>query len=219
MSGRRPRGVTPQGATSRERILDAAVGLFAERGFSATSVDALCRRAGIVKTALYWHFGSKEGLLAAALDRVATSWIEEVQKSAYLVGQPMERLDRTLEGMRRIVEERPQLLRMLLSVLLERADADEETRATLGRIFRRARHALVEGIEGVLPGVPDPDLVAHTILSLMQGALFVRMADPDGADLDRLFAEMKRTVVLVLGDRLRRMGLDRPLEGDPPGES
>ena len=38
---RRQRALTAQGAVSRERILDAAVELIAERGYSATSVDAL----------------------------------------------------------------------------------------------------------------------------------------------------------------------------------
>jgi AcrR family transcriptional regulator len=49
---------TAQGAASRERLLDAAIELIAERGYSASSVEALCRRAGVAKTALYWHFGS-----------------------------------------------------------------------------------------------------------------------------------------------------------------
>ena len=200
-SERKERSLTPQGASSREKILDAAVELISERGYSATSVDALCRRAGIVKTALYWHFGSKEGLLAAVIDRVATAWIEEIQKSVYQVGEPTERFARALRGMRVIVEERPQLLRLLLAVLLERAEGDDETRAALQRAFVRARKAIVEAIESTTPGVRDPELIAHTIVSLMQGALLLRLADPEGTDLDRVFAELERTVVLVMADR------------------
>jgi len=204
---RRDRGRTPQGESSRERILDAAIELISERGYSATSVDALCKRAGIVKTAVYWHFGSKEGLLAAVVERVATTWIEEVQKSAYQVGSPLQRLALTIRGLRTIVEERPRLMRLVLSVLFERAGEDEETRRALNRIFIRARRAIVDGIESALPNIRDPDLIAHTILSLMQGALVLRLADPVETDLDRLFSDMQRTVILVLGDRLREMGL------------
>lgn len=199
---RKDRGITPQGASSREKILDAAVELISERGYSATSVDALCRKAGIVKTALYWHFGSKEGLLAAVIDRVAAAWIEEIERTVYQVGEPVERFSRALRGIRTIVEERPELLRLLLAVLLERAEADVETRAALQRAFVRARHAIVALIEATTPGLRDPDLVAHTIVSLMQGALLLRLADPGGTDLDRIFAELERTVVLVMADRL-----------------
>ncbi|CAG0983381.1 HTH-type transcriptional regulator AcrR [Myxococcaceae bacterium] len=197
----RERILTPQGASSRERILDAAIELISERGYSATSVDALCRRAGIVKTALYWHFGSKEGLLAAVIDRVASEWIDEIERSVYRVGEPVERLTRAVRGMRTLVEERPELLRLLLAVLFERAEGDTESRAALRRTFVRARRAIVDAIESSAPGVREPDLIAHTILSLMQGALLRRLVDPEGADLDRIFNEAERTVRLMLADR------------------
>ena len=200
---RRTRALTAQGASSRERILEASVELISERGYSATSVDAICRHAGTVKTALYWHFGSKEGLLTAVIDRVASDWIEEIQKSTYQVGEPRERLSRALQGMRSIVEERPQLLRLLLAMVLERAGEDSETRAALQAVFLRARRAVLEGIEATVPGLRDPDLIAQTILSLVQGALLLRQVDPQGADLDRLFGELQQTVRLVIADRRR----------------
>ena len=62
----RARAPRVRGAATRERLLDAAYVLFAEKGYAATSTAQICRRAGAVKTALYWHFDSKEGLLAAA---------------------------------------------------------------------------------------------------------------------------------------------------------
>ena len=63
MSAHAPSRKTARGEASRRRILDAATQLICERGYSGTSVDAVCKRAGVVKTALYWHFGSKSGLL------------------------------------------------------------------------------------------------------------------------------------------------------------
>ena len=205
-----------QGALSRERILDAAVELIAERGYSATSVDSLCRKAGIVKTALYWHFGSKEGLLAAALDRVSTEWIEEVRSTVYQTGRPMERLERMLNGMRDILTRRPRHMRMLLSVLLERSEGDPETRQAIQKIFARAIDAMVAGINySVGRPVPDADLLAHTILALTQGTALRSLVDPGAIDLDRYFADIRRTIILVMADRLRQMGL--VAETAPPG--
>lgn len=50
-------------AGTRERIVAAAVSLFAERGFDATSVNQVVARAGVAKGALYHHFESKDDLL------------------------------------------------------------------------------------------------------------------------------------------------------------
>ena len=203
---------TAQGAASRERLLDAAIDLIAERGYSASSVEALCRRAGVAKTALYWHFGSKEGLLAAAMEKVANAWIEEIQKSVYLARDPAQRLERAFEGMRRMVEARPQILRLLLAVANERAEVAPETRQRLRAVFQRAEAALVEGIEDAVGRtLPDLDLVAHTTIGLVQAASLRLLLDPEETDLDRLFADLQRTFVLLVADRLSRA----PRTGEP----
>ncbi len=58
------------GAATKERLLDAAELLFAERGFKGTSVRAVTRAAGVSVSAANYHFGSKEALLHATLSRV-----------------------------------------------------------------------------------------------------------------------------------------------------
>ena len=204
---------TAQGVASRERLLDAAIDLMAERGYSASSVEALCRRAGVVKTALYWHFGSKEGLLTATLEKVANAWIEEIQKSVYLARDPAQRLERAFEGLRRMVEARPQILRLLLAVANERAEVAPETRQRLRSVFQRAEAALVQGIEDALGRpLPDLDLVAHTTIGLVQAASLRFLLDPEETDLDRLFADLQRTFVLLVADRLARA----PQPGETP---
>ena len=103
-----PKRLTPQGAESRERLLLGAINLISERGYAATSVDAICRHAGTAKTALYWHFKSKEGLLNAIIERVNDDWIREISQSTAGVGDPGERLDRLVAALRGIVEEKRQ---------------------------------------------------------------------------------------------------------------
>ena len=49
--------------TARDRVLDAAVELFAERGYDGTSVAEVVARAGVAKGGFYHHFPSKEALL------------------------------------------------------------------------------------------------------------------------------------------------------------
>jgi AcrR family transcriptional regulator len=48
---------------TRERVLDAAVDLFAEQGYDGTSVAQVIERAGLTKGGFYHHFASKEALL------------------------------------------------------------------------------------------------------------------------------------------------------------
>lgn len=52
--------------STREAIVEAALALFAARGFAATTVADVAARAGISKAAIYWHFRDKEALREAA---------------------------------------------------------------------------------------------------------------------------------------------------------
>ncbi|MEV4223299.1 TetR/AcrR family transcriptional regulator [Nonomuraea sp. NPDC049725] len=54
---------------SRELILTAAAELFAEKGYRQTTFVDVAERSGISRGSIPWHFGSKEGLLLAVLER------------------------------------------------------------------------------------------------------------------------------------------------------
>lgn len=55
-------------AASRDKLIDAAIELILARGFSSTTVDEICARAGVAKGSFYYAFSSKEELGVAALD-------------------------------------------------------------------------------------------------------------------------------------------------------
>lgn len=55
-------------SATRERILSAAAKLFYSEGIRAVSVDAVARKAGVTKRTLYYHFRSKDDLIAAYLE-------------------------------------------------------------------------------------------------------------------------------------------------------
>src|SRR5690625_1071033 len=56
--------------STAERVLDAAADLFAEKGYSATSLGDVADRVGIRSPSVYNHFRSKEALYLAVLERL-----------------------------------------------------------------------------------------------------------------------------------------------------
>jgi AcrR family transcriptional regulator len=57
-----------QSKETKRRIIDAAYGLLYKEGFARVSVDAIAEAAGVTKRTLYYHFDSKDALVAAVLD-------------------------------------------------------------------------------------------------------------------------------------------------------
>lgn len=64
----------------RERVLDAAVELFAEHGYDGTSVAQVISRAGVAKGGFYHHFASKEALLYEVYGDLITRQLEAMDE-------------------------------------------------------------------------------------------------------------------------------------------
>lgn len=95
-----------------QRILDAAEDLFAERGYSATSLGDVADRVGIRSPSLYNHFRNKEALYQAVLERLLSAFSAPL---AALQNEPVtrERILQWLEITVRMHHERPNLARLV----------------------------------------------------------------------------------------------------------
>jgi len=82
---------------TRERILDAALTLFADQGYDATSMREIAEQLGMTKAALYYHFDSKADIVRTMLEetdqKVAelTAWAREQPPSATLARTVLDR--------------------------------------------------------------------------------------------------------------------------------
>ena len=82
---------------TKERILDAAERLFAERGFAGTSLRSVTKAAGVNLAAIHYHFGAKEALLrevfarrAAPMNQERLRRLDELETAAQGRGVPLE---------------------------------------------------------------------------------------------------------------------------------
>jgi AcrR family transcriptional regulator len=65
-------------AERREQLITVARGLFAQRGYEATSVEEIAARSEVSKPVVYEHFGGKEGLYAVVVDREVRALLDGV---------------------------------------------------------------------------------------------------------------------------------------------
>ena len=83
---------------SADRLLAAATRLFTARGFPGVSVRELVQAAGVSRPVLYYHFGSKEGLLLAAIRSVSASYEDALRLAATSPGTAAERIRRVVRA-------------------------------------------------------------------------------------------------------------------------
>ena len=83
MPGTRLRAAA-NGASARERILDASYELFSQRGIRAVGVNDVIERAGVATATLYRHFSSKDELVLAFLELREQRWTKDFVEAGAL---------------------------------------------------------------------------------------------------------------------------------------
>jgi AcrR family transcriptional regulator len=77
---------------TRRHILAVATRLFAERGYEATSIEAVLKACGISRGALYHHFGSKQELFQAVFEQIEERIAEATVKASRGISDPKQSL-------------------------------------------------------------------------------------------------------------------------------
>jgi TetR/AcrR family transcriptional repressor of nem operon len=90
----RPTKQSPERGIARTRLLESARDVIRAKGFSATTVDDICRAADVTKGAFFHHFGSKDALGVAAAEFWAETTTDFFQAAPYHA--PADPLDRVL---------------------------------------------------------------------------------------------------------------------------
>lgn len=127
-----PAASTDDTRSTAERILDAAEDLFAEKGYSATSLGDVADRVGIRSPSLYNHFKNKEALYEAVLERLLEDFSAPLTE---LEGGPVtqERVFYWLEAIVRRHHSNPNLARLLQHAALS---GGPHTNELIDRLFR-----------------------------------------------------------------------------------
>ncbi|MEM0955542.1 MAG: TetR/AcrR family transcriptional regulator [Pseudomonadota bacterium] len=134
--------------STADRILDAAEDLFAERGYTATSLGDVADRVGIRSPSLYNHFRNKEALYLAVVERLLHAFVAPLDA---LRGKPLtrEHVLEWLEATVRLHHARPNLARLVQHAALSGGPQSRELTTELIRPMFDSR----EQVEADLPGL------------------------------------------------------------------
>ena len=164
----------------KERLTDAAMDLIWHNSYGATSVDAICERAGAKKGSFYYFFKSKSELAAAALEADWNKKRAEMDSIFSPTVPPLERFERYFDFVHdRLAELQKKCGSILgcplLSVGSEVSTQDQVVRNTVDRILDRKINYFVSAIRDAhaqgLINAPDPEAKARALFACYQGTL------------------------------------------------
>jgi AcrR family transcriptional regulator len=206
-------------ARTRDKVLQVATELMASRGYSGTTISAISKASGVMPASIYWHFDSKEGLLAAVIDQAAGAWFEGAAQAAGGPEAAPLGADEHKQGLRYIFEERPDFYRVLMLIGLERGQAGGPPIEAVKRVRGLLREKLVERLSEALaleghtfPGLPET-LASYAML-ILDGLFITQQIDPlEGEALEDRYDQLS-TVMRAL-----RAAFVSEANGEPGGGS
>jgi TetR/AcrR family transcriptional regulator len=156
-------------SSTRERILDATLVSFGTRGYEATSLDAVAASMGVRKQTILHHFGSKERLLDALIDRSAGELSTALEEALAPAGRGFDRIDALVRAVFRLAARRPELLGLVREI--SRLGPPAATRLTeaLEPLVERARSFLTAEMASGAMRQQDPRLLLLSAYSTVIG--------------------------------------------------
>ena len=164
----------------KERLTDAALDLIWHDSYGATSVDAICERAGAKKGSFYYFFKSKAELTAAALEAEWNKRRSDMDRIFSPTIPPLERFDRYFDYVHDRLAEIQQACGSILGCPLltigsEVGTQNPAVRETVDRIWDRKIKYFESAIRDAhaqgLIEAPDPEAKAKMLFACYHGTL------------------------------------------------
>ncbi|GAA3578981.1 TetR/AcrR family transcriptional regulator [Amycolatopsis ultiminotia] len=193
-TARAPAGAAVLQESVTEAIASAMFAELAETGYARMSMEAVARRAGVGKAAVYRRWRSKQAMLIDLVGAVVRANLPEVADTGTLAGDVREYLEVTLEQARR-----PAVIRIVLDMIAEterNPSLSEALREEVGGPRRAAADALLSRAvgRGELPADIDHELAIDLLLAPLVFRLGFTSGQVDDGYLARLTSAVTAAV-------------------------
>lgn len=193
---------------ARTKLLDAALGVIRTKGYSATTVDDLCRAAGVTKGAFFHHFESKEALGVAAADYWSETTSALFAAAPYHAPKdPLARLLAYIDFRKQLLQgETPDFTCLVGTMVQEAYDSNPAIRAACqASIFGHAETLEADIAEAkrtyaVKGRWSAKSLALHT-QAVIQGAFILAKAEGGAAIAADTIDHLKRYVELLFQEK------------------
>ena len=187
-------------AETRAALIQGAIDALRDTGYAGASAREIARRAGCNQALIFYHFGSVDGLLLAALDEVSAVRLAKYQAAVQRSGGSLTELVKTA---RSVFDE--DLDRGHVAVLVAMIAGAQSSPALGTEVAARLtpwREFAAESLQPFLGGTPlagmiRGDEIAHAIVALYLGLEMLASLDGDRAAALALFDRAQRAASLL----------------------
>lgn len=159
----------PRTKSRKDRIMDAALRIFAEKSFQEATISEISKEAGVSEATIYEYFGTKEDLLFAIPEKISNDTAKESHAVLPFIKDVEGRMRAILFSYVQLYQNNPHYSAL---VLLQLMSSKRFRQTAAHEAIRRSAHSLLEIIrEGIADGTFRSDANAYLIRSMLMGTI------------------------------------------------
>lgn len=187
------------GTPGDERILRATMRVLTEMDPTALTIHRICDEANVSPPTLYYHFGSKDGLVAAAVERLVSDWLAVLDARVSREGPLDDTLGQALEGWEAMIREPSRPLAVFVWVTLLTAGKSQQSRDALIRARDRSHDMVRQALIPHMADAGESDRVSALLLDAVIAAALEFQLDGDEAGMRRRLDTLAHFVRMAAG--------------------
>lgn len=189
---------------TRQKVLEAARSLFAERGYDPATIRDIAKGAGMSTGAVFANFQDKAELFEAVFSEEMEGLLADIRTAAAAEGRVLDRLSNGLTaGYHRSLDHLPLMQAMVARSWFQPEDADLRSRAFVRPLVEAVAELLQAGVrEGELRQDVDLPLLARLIWDVFISNF--RFAAYDNWGIEELTPHIRKQLELILSSQLAR---------------
>ncbi len=169
------------------------------QGYAATSISHIRRETGLPASSIYWHFGSKEGVLAAVMERGAERYFAQIPRNS-------PDIETQRAAVAKLMVANPEFFRLMYMPVLQRSH-HPAVAAAIRWVRDTAISGFADAIRLMLPAGTAPETADWVVTESAPPSLFTAMSDGiffadhlelDSTDVDRMYVRLIQAVEALI---------------------
>lgn len=171
---------------TRRQLLDAGLRVFGKKGYAATRLSDIASEAGVTRGAVYWHFGSKKGLMFAILREMTNPYMQIALTVLESDLGPCEKIRGVVCGVMDAMDRKKDFLWHEQLALRFKAEHPKEFTEYHGdvsvgtkKVTRLLRRAIRDGqSSGAIRSDVDAGIITGTVAAVLRGSALMKTMRP-----------------------------------------
>jgi TetR/AcrR family fatty acid metabolism transcriptional regulator len=155
--------------TRKDRIMEAALRIFAEKSFQEATISEISKEAGVSEATIYEYFGTKEDLLFAIPEKISNETFEESEAALEFIKGAEARIRAQMFSYMRLYQNNPHYSALVLLQLM----SNKRFRQTAAHAaIRRSAHRVLDCVrDGIADGTFRQDANPYLVRSMLMGTV------------------------------------------------